>query len=371
MPPVNQDFSNRTRGCNAAAHALLEAFEEGLNREVQYTDASRDRQFSEILCTRTRERLPVDDWEQFELTLQRHQIIIETARRGDVVAATQRLSSLRTTLERAPLADATRSVLNAFDAPVEAYLQFCSGDCESARALLTRSLALVSSVMRSDGFHELVVLGLQIVHNLIRVRVRQGHIRQAIRTAAEVLVALERRIGPIPELPLNHAFCLEFVPADLIDYHFERVCGEVALIFVESESQRQQISLAFTEHDGETCPRPYVGPCGHAWLRYQQIANTRGSGEAANTIATLLRIGRGSAPTLWYACVLEAARLLRRIDEANEHLVSWMLSAAAAANDAPWAVKEAARRTEVPIAAERRLTTQQSRPQSSPRLPEP
>lgn len=133
-----------------------------------------------------------------------------SARAGRLDEADTYLTECGEILDR-PLSAAPQLIARTFVLAVRAYLCYARGEFDSARQMVGLALQLDEALIWDHDFHIMDAHRIQLVHNLMRIDLKQSLTDSVVRTSASVLRYLEGRSdalirttsrrGPVTKLP--------------------------------------------------------------------------------------------------------------------------------------------------------------------------
>lgn len=184
--------------------------------------------FAELVHCQVVQQLAADDVAPVVAFLEQRELGLEYARRGLLPRAAAKLDSLRRQLATSPAGEAAALVMAAFLDAAEAYLHYRRDEQPRAAARLLCASAHDDVLMRRHGLVALQAHRVQLGHNLVRVRARQGDPAAAAQLAGELIDFLQRRTSRLPdELGGEHQYP-DAIPCDIREWQLQRIRDDLA-----------------------------------------------------------------------------------------------------------------------------------------------
>jgi hypothetical protein len=247
---------------------------------------------------------------------------LAAARRGRLLEATRRLACARALLPLPQLSEPGRLAAFALLEPAEAYVEYRRERYDDARRLLAQAAALDDALASDFGWAFMRAHRLQIEHNVVRIHARLGEDEEAALLAA----------GVLDDIELHHA--LDTLPSDVLEFFFETIIGEVALLVSGRMDRETEASFRpLARH--AVCAADGFSVQAHGWARMKSLALAGDVGAALEAAIEVVRRGRCAQPMVWFATLADAAELARSLGGAGERVAERLRTRAAALADAP------------------------------------
>ncbi len=284
------------------ASELFQAYRQGLLRRPLNTWEGRPRSFDFLFRQAFSNRLPVRErvwvcriWRaSFEgLGLSRSHRLDEAA------AAFARSWS---EVESARVSTTGVLLATTFLESAHAYLDYKMGAFDLARERISRSME--ADVQLQGDFDLLELHRIQLAHNLMRIDLRAGEPRRALRLGGEILAYLE---GLSERLTLHHSWqgesFLERTPRAVRRALIAQVMNEVALAFCTVPAPPEEDFLAAVGTEAYRRPPRVVHDGVRLWLLARLAFREEGPNRYLQTLPPFLAGGRVGIQAIWYSAL--------------------------------------------------------------------
>jgi len=227
--------------------------------------------------------------------------VAEALRHARVGALRQARQALRQAEDAAkssgPLAQA---LSHSFHAAALAYVECRAAQFHRAHELLRESLDADARLIRECGWGVLVAHQIQVGHNVMRLRAKEGNVLGAAGTGAGLLAFLEGDDTAWPITDHSGVGDLAAAPTELLIRLANQIMGEFALLCSRYPADNERLLVAMEQHRraSPSCSRL---PVCHEWLAVKRLL-VAGTEDAYLSAATdFVAQGIRDAPVLWYA----------------------------------------------------------------------
>ena len=302
-------FSSKDASANGlATRSLLAealcAFRDGrlAGRSAPPPNAAQSRYEKQIL-----DRLSVPDRAALELLAPSRESALVHARGGRAVEARQAMTLARFTLSVARLSDTGREYARSLHRAAESYLYFRSGQYADAHERMVDAMTSTERMADVWGDIEAVVSRrIHLAHNLMRVEAASP----ALGDAGARGLALLGQIDALSRSTAGDAGSAA-PPFDqsMLELHFDGVTETLAETLVGAASPVLQPALASLADSPVRSGRIWRG---REWLAIKSVALEPATRPFLQAAVPFLRVGRGTAPTLWYAVAYDLLQVATR-----------------------------------------------------------
>jgi hypothetical protein len=321
---------------------LEEAFDYGCALPLRHTGASSGRDYEELFRAALASHLTSQELALVESYAGLQEEALTLARQDRLEQAGRVFNEVWERLRSASPSLEVQFIVQALTEPAEAYLHYKLQSFDRARELIFHAAALDRILVSDYGYAVMSAHLLQLGHNLLRIHVRLGEGSEAVHLAVAFLDYLELRREA---MPYNFACArteLDVVPDTILEYYFDRICGEVALLLAgDTDTHAAELFRPLAHHATPFgCSPGDFGVHAHKWLFIKQLAL---DGEVETFLiqtANLLRLGRRSEPALLFATIVEAVGFCRSLGPEGLGLADRLAARASQFPDAPWAVRQ-------------------------------
>lgn len=291
--------------------------------------------------------MPEKEWSFIKSCAHRHKKTLQAAQRNQLDEADRLADEIWRRVRSRTLSPEGHLLMQVFLLPADAYLLYKREDYQGARQLILHSSAIDQRLATELGFDLFSAHRLQLGCNLLRIHTRLAEDRAAMRLGGMLLDYLELRVDPPSDELLCARAVLDCVPDAILEYYFDKICGELAIVLAgHTDVRTSELFQPLIHHaSAASCPGAGFASHAHAWLRMKQLA-LRGEIESLlESAIELLQLGKMSEPSLWFATILEIVGVCRSLGTEARGLADRMVAEASAHADAPWAMKQAASTT--------------------------
>jgi hypothetical protein len=222
------------------------------------------------------------------------------------------MSLARFLLSLSRLSPEGRAYASTMHEAAESYLAYQRRDYASAYSRMIASLEATDRLADSWGNTEFIVCRrVDLAHNLMRVEMRRGATRDAMRRGTGLLQfvcrasAKSRHVesGEVTDASL-HAFIATAL--------FDLVMGTIAELVAPLPAHEARAVLSSL--DWLQAPNAAPSPRAVEWLAIKNAALGADPERFVDAALPFLKAGRGKTATLWYAVALDLARLIETLD---------------------------------------------------------
>ena len=246
--------------------------------------------------------LPAADRAQIDRLAVPRERALALARGGKLPAAAAQMQGARLLLSLARLSPAGAAYARTMHEAAESYLSYQHGDHADAYARMTAALDATERLAAAWGECEFIACRrIDLAHNLMRVEVRRGAAREAMRRGAGLLERIAG--GSRGEDGMDPG-----IAAALFDLVAATTAELLAPLAAEDARDLLAPLARLRAQGGGPSPRA------REWLALRAAAAEDDPRPFLRAAPSFLRAGRGSAPALWYSVALELLHLQRTLD---------------------------------------------------------
>jgi len=285
-----------------------------------------DRVFAEQFETAVRAVLSDDEWAVFSNILNRQNEALTAAQAGRLEAASKGFRILRAEQHNRSGSPALTALADIFIGAAEAYLRYRLADYEEAERLIRRATALDQDIIDSHGLTLMSAHRLQLGHNLVRIRARQGRHREAVRLVADFMAYLEWHSVSLPRELASPRKQLSSVPECIPQHYFDRLCSEAAMLLAGRFDDDARMLFGFLAPHAHkaSCSSSGYGQDAHVWLRLKTLALAGEECAFLEQSAQTIEAGRKNEPLFWFAAVMDLIGFCRHQSEEGAELANWL-----------------------------------------------
>jgi hypothetical protein len=233
------------------------------------------------------------------------------ARAGKLADAEVSMRLARFVLSVAALTREGRAVAESLHHAAEAYLLYRRGDFDGAYARMEAALRATRPLDAGDASGFAGARGIHLVHNMMKVEVRRGATREAMELGAKLLGHLGGTTCAEPLHPAASAW------PRLDDHTASYFLASVTSTLAELLAPLPTALAAALLESLPPLPEDVPYSRGREWLALARAARADDLRPFLEGAAPFLREGRGEAPVLWYAVLLDLSRAQRALDPAS------------------------------------------------------
>jgi len=199
---------------------VLEAYRKGSSQPPSDQRAASGQAFDDVLVAATMRRLSLTDQVLMRKCSAARDRGLAAARRGRLQIADQACAEARTVAASGALSAEAKLLTNALHSPIEAYVDYRRGEHERACAHLNEAAEADVLLETVHGYKILHLHRIQLVHNLMRLRVRYDGLEAALAVGATLLSYLERTRESLPLPGSWDPAQLDHIPPALVSSSF-------------------------------------------------------------------------------------------------------------------------------------------------------
>ena len=236
---------------------------------------------------------------------------LNRARRGELASAAQQFAEVKQLLESPNRHEEVRFLIRTVFLAATGYLSYRRARYPEARHQIEEALGLDVLLENDYGYLLLHLHRMTLLSNLARITMREYGPEEAVRPQVDLLLYLE---GALPNLPYlaPSKVGIEAMPADIVCLMMYGFAADLAVLWSSLGPGERAHSLPTIRPIAlkRGTPRFQARIAGAFRLKGASLADLAADGEGA--LLSALAAGRAEAPRLWYALVLDLARLLAR-----------------------------------------------------------
>jgi hypothetical protein len=299
-------------------------------------DAPQLQQYAVWLERSLGERLAADEWAFIKECSRDQNRALRIAQDGDLADAQSRVRAVWKQARSRTLSVEAGLVLTVFLKPVDAYLAYKIEDYDRARELVRQASAVDHRLVAEFGHPLLSAPRLQLAHNRLRVDARSGRHADAVALGSLLLDYLELRAEPRTAEFLSSRAALDEAPGALVEYYFDKVGGELALLIAGRDCpDARELFGPLDHHVGGPCLPRAIGARTHEWLRIKHLVLVGDVDRFLAAATTLLQVGRRGQPLLWHATVVETIQIWHTLGPEGARIADGIAADAAELPGAP------------------------------------
>jgi hypothetical protein len=321
-------------------HELGGAFAEGRDRPPCITDASSGRLYTETLFASLDRRLSPGELSFLVCCWDRQAEALEAARQDRLDESRRGFDLIWTRIRSESVSSLGQLLAQAMLEPAEAYLYYKLNDYDRATELILHATALAHTLATDFDLPVMSGHRLQLGLNLLGIQARRGDPREAVLIGGVYLDYIEGWSESLPGLSHLPRSALDTVPNAVLDYYFDKFGGKLALLLAgrHDEETAQHFRLLTHHAQPGVCNDSAFGARSHAWLRSKQLALRGESEDFLVSAIDVLRLGRLSEPSLWFATIMDVLSFCRSLGPVGLRLADRMACEVSELTDRPWAM---------------------------------
>jgi hypothetical protein len=293
---------------------MSDCYREGAKKPVQITPEASGATFDRYLQARLESRLPVMERLWMGKCSKASAQGLQAARRQRFAMAEQCFKEAQALYNSDALSPEGRLICKSFEAAAEAYLDYCRHAFDSAKARVAAALAMDEVLENEYGYNVMHLHRVQLVHNLVRIKVRCVELESAVELASRLLRYLEGRCERLLVAGSWGAGHIASLPSSLVAAMFAQVSGEIAIILAGNDDAVVRKLLATVARNiclGDTGNGPHRRV--HAWFMAKDAFSNGKVETYLRQAAQFLADGPEDIPSLWYATCLDVMRMCTRV----------------------------------------------------------
>lgn len=231
---------------------------------------------------------------------------LSAARSGNLRVARQALDESLDILHSVSLSTEAKYMVRSFHEAVEAYLAYKHGQFDQAHRRILEALETDGILITRYGYKILDLHRIQLGHNLMRIKVRENHLKEAAQLCCNLLHYIEgdKESWPFPEFR-DGSYPAD-LPLDLLAAMFNQITGELAFLLVgRTEDEAATTFAPLIPLTEDTISHDCQHRRAREWLR-TKLAFIRGDdGAFLEDVSRLLQEGPGEITLLWRAAATD------------------------------------------------------------------
>ncbi|MGB7443295.1 MAG: hypothetical protein WA919_19685 [Coleofasciculaceae cyanobacterium] len=296
----------------------LEHYKIGCAKPIVSTPETEGKSLLQLvnneLITRMDSRLSATEMLILNHTNQSRSQALQAARQKDLAKAEQLMEKVRNTWCLDRLSAEGHLLYKSFQEAAEAYLKYCNNDFDGAWSNLSEAIKTDETLEAEYGYTIMFAHRLHLVQNLVRSEARGQKTESAIKLASQLLSYLQGNSVNLPFPVVWDTKMLANLPVEIIAITFALVTNEIAVTLANKKRHTTCKFLAIIEkyiplEEEDSCN---LYPPSLTWLRIKQALSSSNIETFLELASQFLLAGRGKAPLLWYATVID---LLEVCDE--------------------------------------------------------
>lgn len=292
---------------SAALQAILESYAVGVQKPMRRNTALAGDTFIDQLYIMMDKQISFQEQSLIRQGFILRDQALRAAQNGDLSESILFFQANESFLQRQVLSKEGRLFIQSYYHAGIAYLEYRQNNFDRALEHIQSSLTCDFILETEFGYAIQHLHRLQLIHNMMRIEKRCGHLNEALNLGYQLLNYLERKI-PTLSLPGSISWqsgqLVAFTP-DLLSSLFIQITLELALLFVENTAlctPEAVIGICNHIQNSKGCT---LSPQSHSWL---EIKNELIQGNCLTFLhkaADYLAQGRQDVPWLWYAILTD------------------------------------------------------------------
>jgi hypothetical protein len=320
------------------AKALYDAFLTGRDAKRPEAADAPGRLFASLLNAEMYRRIPQTEGAIVEScwAIQYQALVAARSRRLEQCRAG--LANVHSVLDGSCLSHEASLLVRVLLEPAQAYLDYVNEDYGRASERVRSASEINHRLSEEYGYGILSAQRLQLCHNLLRIKSRQGRRNEAIVLASAFLDYLERGDRDLPDEIAWAWVSRSAIPESVIDYYFDHICGEAAIASAGQVDPALFVSLA--DHvDSGTCQHGFATHA-HRWITSKKLMIDGEWKSYLEEACQLLQIGRTSEPSIWFATIIDVVFVCGSLGAAGVAVADRISKDAAGIPEAPWLLRQ-------------------------------